>query len=446
MTLFWIISAAMIAAALLLLAPPLLRRYEAARDDTEQLNVEIAREHLAELTKQRDLGELSDEEFEQARKDLEIALANDLAGTATEAPRAKGGGGLVALVASAILIPALAISMYLEIGSPGHITSPPGTQMAAGHGGELPPIGELAATLRERLEANPDNAEGWFLLGRTYMRIDDYAQAADAFGRVVDLMPEEPAALLSLADAMTMRDGMRTGPEARELLQKALEIQPDSVTALWMLGNAAYDEGDRAQALAYWERAYPLLAGEPQMQAEMGQRIIAAGGRIPASAATLPPIMPTAVAPGPVSTPAPGGQTPSTAATGAPGGDGMAGATGGGAAIDVEVALSPSLLDQAAPGDTVFVLARAESGPPMPLAVARHSVAELPLAITLTDAMAMMPAMKLSSFPRVRVTAKISKSGTAETRAGDLLAADVVVDTASPPASVQLLIDEVAQP
>jgi cytochrome c-type biogenesis protein CcmH len=60
--------------------------------------------------------------------------------------------------------------------------------------------------------------------------------------------------------------------------------------------------------------------------------------------------------------------------------------------------------------------------------------------------MAMMPAMKLSSFPRVRVTAKVSKSGTAETRAGDLLAADVVVDTASPPGSVQLLIDQVAQP
>lgn len=437
MTLFWIISAAMIGAALLLLAPTLLRRYEAAKDDTEQLNVGIAREHLAELTKQRDLGELSDEEFEQARKDLEIALANDLAGTAGQPTRAGRGGGWLALVASVVLIPAMAISMYLEIGSPDLITSPPQAQVAAGHDGDLPPISELAATLRQRLEENPDNAEGWFLLGRTYMRIQDYAQAADAFGRVVELLPEEPAALLSLADALTMRDGMRTGPEALALLEKAIEIQPDSVTALWMLGNSAYDEGDSAKALEYWTRAYPLLAGEPQMQAELGQRIVAAGGTVPASPATLPPIMPTTSSPPP---PAPArateAATPADAVTDAE----------SGAAIDVEVALSPSLLDQAAPGDTVFVLARAESGPPMPLAVARHTVAELPLAVTLTDAMAMMPAMKLSSFPRVRVSAKISKSGNAATQAGDLLAADVVVDTEAPPASVQLLINEVAEP
>jgi cytochrome c-type biogenesis protein CcmH len=347
MTLFWIISAAMIAAALLLLAPTLLRRYEAAQDNTEQLNVGIAREHLAELTKQRDLGELSDEEFEQARKDLEIALANDLAGTADETPQAKGGGGIVALVASGILIPALAVFMYLEIGSPSLITSPPGTQVAAGHGGDLPPIGELAATLRERLEENPDSAEGWFLLGRTYMRIDDFAQAADAFGRVVDLLPEEPAALLSLADALTMRDGMRTGPEALELLEKALELQPDNVTALWMLGNAAYDADDTAKALDYWQRAYPLLAGEPQMQAEMAQRIIAAGGTVPATAATLPPIMPTAVTPAPAATPAPAGDTASADETG---GQVDTLADEGGAAIAVEVALSPSLLEQAAPG------------------------------------------------------------------------------------------------
>jgi cytochrome c-type biogenesis protein CcmH len=411
----------------------LLRRYEAAQDDTEQLNVGIAREHLAELTKQRDLGELSDEEFEQARKDLEIALANDLAGTADQSTRAARGGGWLALVASVVLIPALAVSMYLEIGSPDLITAPPRTQVAAGHGGDLPPITELAATLRERLEEDPDNAEGWFLLGRTYMRIQDYPRAADAFGRVVALLPEEPAALLSLADALTMRDGMRTGPEALALLEKAVEIQPESVTALWMLGNAAYDADDAAKAVEYWTRAYPLLAGEPQMQAELGQRIAAAGGTVPESPATLPPIMPTA-SPPPAATPAP-------AAGSSPAPDPAA---EGGAAIDVEVALSPALLDRAAPGDTVFVLARAESGPPMPLAVARHTVAELPLAVTLTDAMAMMPAMKLSSFPRVRVTAKISKSGNAATQAGDLLAADVIVDTDSPPATVQLLINDVA--
>jgi cytochrome c-type biogenesis protein CcmH len=121
------------------------------------------------------------------------------------------------------------------------------------------------------------------------------------------------------------------------------------------------------------------------------------------------------------------------------------GASEDGDGILVQVALSPALLEQAAPTDTVFVLARAENGPPMPLAVARHTVDDLPLDVRLTDAMAMMPAMTLSSFPRVEVIARVSKSGQAATQAGDLFAAGQVVDSADPPAAVQLLIDQVAE-
>jgi cytochrome c-type biogenesis protein CcmH len=116
-----------------------------------------------------------------------------------------------------------------------------------------------------------------------------------------------------------------------------------------------------------------------------------------------------------------------------------------GAAIVVEVALAPSLMEQASPTDTLFVLARAESGPPMPLAVARQQVSDLPIKVTLTDAMAMMPAMRLSSFPRVKVSARISKSGQAASKPGDLTAGDVVVESGNPPDSVQLLINRVVE-
>ncbi len=433
MTLFWILSAAMIIVALALLAPTLLRKSAAGDETTEQqFNVEIAREHLAELVKQKDSGELSDEEFIQARKDIELALAEDLSGKADTAPTA-GSGGRWAFIAAAVIIPAITLPVYLEIGSPGLIERPPiQAQAPGGHGeGELPPIGDLAQQLRERMEANPENAEGWFLLGRTYMRLQDYAGAVYAFEKVVDLLPDQAAGLLSLADALAMQNGRVVPDRAVELLQKALGLDPDSVTALWLLGNAAADRGQNSTALEYWNRAYPLLDGEPSMQAELGQMISTAGGTPPPSRAQLPAIAPAAVSAAPASDIADGGPAPA--------------ATGDGAAVTVEVALAPHLMEQAAPTDTVFVLARAETGPPMPLAVSRHRVSELPLRVTLTDAMAMMPAMKLSSFPRVKVSARISKSGQAGRQPGDLAAGDVVVDNANPPDSVQLLIDSVVE-
>jgi cytochrome c-type biogenesis protein CcmH len=202
MTLFWIISAAMIIAALVFIAPPLLRKHAAAVDATETLNVEIARERLDELVKQRDSGDISDEEFEQAKRDLELALAEDLQTSAAPQPRQTTGDGRVALLISALLIPLITIPLYFEIGSP-QLIAPTQTAAATsphgGDAGQLPPMSELAEELRKRMLQNPDNAEGWFLLGRTYMRLQDYGDAVEAFERVVDLLPEEPAGLLSLA-------------------------------------------------------------------------------------------------------------------------------------------------------------------------------------------------------------------------------------------------------
>jgi cytochrome c-type biogenesis protein CcmH len=429
MTLFWILSAAMIVAAIVLMAPTLLKKQRAEDDNTQALNVEIARERLAELQKTRDAGELSEEEYQQGKQDLELALAQDL-DDQPPPQEAPSGGGKGALIAAVLLIPLITIPMYFEIGSPGLIEGGP-QQVVGTHGGDtLPPIDVLAEQLRERMEANPDNAEGWFLLGRTYMRIEKYGPAAEAYEQFVRLMPDEPAGMLSLADALIMRDGT-TDTRAMGLLEKALNQDPQNITALWLLGNAAYDNGAKSGAVHYWQRAYPLLAAEPAMQAELGRRITEAGGELPANPAELPPIMPTAQA-----APTASAQEPTGAAPGASeDGDG----------ILVQVALSPALLEQAAPTDTVFVLARAENGPPMPLAVARHTVDDLPLDVRLTDAMAMMPAMTLSSFPRVEVIARVSKSGQAATQAGDLFAAGQVVDSADPPAAVQLLIDQVAE-
>lgn len=433
MTLFWMITAGMILATLALLAPTLLRKLPARSDTTEQLNVAIARERLAELVKQRDAGELSDEEFAQARRDLELALAEDLGETATAEPARTAHQARWALPASALLIVAITVPVYVQIGNPGLIDPSSGdTQVAEGHGGsgETPPIDELVEQLRARLEAKPSDVEDWYLLGRTYMSLRQYVDAVYAFEHAVELAPNELSALLPLVDALVRRDNGQLSARTVELLERVRSINPDSITALWLLGKAAADNGDLSQALAHWQRAFPLLGEQPEMQQELAGLIRRAGGEPPETVGDLPSIMATA---------------PGAARSKPPTTDAAPAAAAEDAAIVVEVALTPALMEQVTETDTVFVLARAESGPSMPLAVARHQAGELPLRVTLTDAMAMMPALKLSAFDRVTVSAKVSKSGQPRTQPGDMLAGDRLVETGNPPGSVQLVIDRVVE-
>ncbi len=109
--------------------------------------------------------------------------------------------------------------------------------------------------------------------------------------------------------------------------------------------------------------------------------------------------------------------------------------------LTVNVALDPKLKDKLDPDATLFVYARAASGPPMPLAIQRIKASQLPLTVTLDDSMGMLPTMKLSMFPQVVVGARISKSGNAMAQSGDLqhLSAPLDVHRTEP---VDLTIDQ----
>jgi cytochrome c-type biogenesis protein CcmH len=155
---------------------------------------------------------------------------------------------------------------------------------------------------------------------------------------------------------------------------------------LGMLGIASFENGDYAGAANYWEQLLPMLPPESQ-NAEMIKQGIA---QARAMAGDSPAV-------------APADESPPVAA---------------GVSLTVAVSLSDSL--PADPNASVFVFARAISGPPMPLAVARLRVADLPAVVTLDDSMAMTPALKLSSFERVEVVARVSKRGIANRGSGDL--------------------------
>jgi cytochrome c-type biogenesis protein CcmH len=118
-------------------------------------------------------------------------------------------------------------------------------------------------------------------------------------------------------------------------------------------------------------------------------------------------------------------------------------ASGGGARIKLQVDISPELKAKAGPDTTVFVYAKAMQGPPMPLAVRKLQLGDLPVTLTLSDDDAMLPSMKLSSFDQVIVGARVSSSGNPVAQSGDFYTELEAVDSANPPAQINLTIDQI---
>lgn len=413
--LFWLLVAGMLAVALFFLLPVLLRGQGAILDSTEGQNLQLARDRLRELDEERDAGRLTDEELQQARQELEQQLATDLSTGAATKQTARPGRVMPAVVL--IVLPLLAILIYQYLGDPAALQDQPENtvqNMPAGHpalteGASQPSVDAMVARLAERLDQQPDDPQGWFMLGRSYMALERYPEAVQAFERLQQLVGDDPEVLVSYADALGMMQGGRLSGRPLELIEQALAMQPDHPTGQWLAGMAYREQGKYQQAIDHWQRAKQLLQADAGAQAEL-QNLIAstrqqAGLAVPADsqpAEAMPAIM--------------------------------------AARITVTVELDPALKEQVSAEDTVFILARAISGPPMPLAVARKQVKDLPLTVTLDDAMAMMPAMRLSKFPEVSVVARVSRSGTPQAQSGDLEGVVTPVRPARQP-TVQVRID-----
>jgi len=417
MMLFWIISAAMILAALAMLAPTLLRKRQSESMDRDQQNVVIARERLAELESEKASGVLTAEQFEQAKGELEQSLLRDLDEHGQEVvQRESAASGRLAIAAIVLLVPAITLGLYAFLGSPQMVVPvDQRTAHAAAGQGEMPSVEEMLGVLVARLKETPEDSDGWFLLGRTYMAMNKYAKAAGAFEKLHQLVGEEPVVLLAWADAAAMsRQGDLSGRPA-ELIRRAVILAPDNQTALWLGGMVEEQAGNHQLAIDYWERLLPQLQDEPESLARINSLLATARGQAG---------MPAAAEKGAVQV-----QTPSSVSADSSG-------------VRVRVALAAELLGKVGPEEVLFIYAKALQGPKMPLAAARHKVKDLPLELTLDDSSAMTPAMKLSNFEQVVVGARISRSGDPIAQSGDLkgevspvgvgAAVDIVIDSRVP--------------
>jgi cytochrome c-type biogenesis protein CcmH len=385
MTLFWLAGAALALAVLAWLLRPLFRRRIAGAPSRNAANLAVYRDQLRELQADRDAGTLAPEDYERARAELEARLLSDVKEGDTEPARRPGRAAAWAVGAA---VPLFAVAVYLAVGNPSAID--PHAQVEA-----------MVERLASRMKHNPEDVEGWKLLGRSYAAMGRYDASAEAYARAAVRAPRDAQLLADFADVLAMARGQSLQGEPEQLVLRALEIEPANLKALALAGTAAFERKDFAGAARIWERM--LAHVEPGSEDERSIRQNVAEARSLA-----------------------GEKTPDVA--------------GG---VQGTVTLSEKLKEKAAPDDTVYVFARAAEGPPMPLAVARVRVRDLPYRFRLDDSMAMTPAMKLSSFPRVVVGARVSKSGSATAQPGDLQGASVPV--ANDATAVAVVIDSLVR-
>ncbi len=283
MTTFTIIAAVMILLALAMLAPALLRKRQLAASDRDQQNVIIARERLEEMELELAAGKISQEEFDQAKIELEQALLQDL--EQEDGPeQISSGSGKLTLAGIAVALPVLAVVMYLYLGTPAMVEFDPAKQ-ATQQQGEMPSVEEMLVSIKKRLKQKPDDTEGWFLLGRTYMMLEQHANAAKAFETLLKLSGEDPAVMLALADAVTMvQEGNMRGRPA-ELISKSLKLAPESQTALWLGGLLESQQGNFAQAINHWKKLESMLEDEPKALERVRAMISMVEGKAASAAA-----------------------------------------------------------------------------------------------------------------------------------------------------------------
>ena len=391
--LFFVIVGVLILIAFLFVLPPLWRKQTVQEIyDIDQRNILIAQHRLQELKDNKLKGDLTEEQYNEQLADLEQALSDDLDIKSQVTPLYNQGRWVVFVVV--LTIPLLASWLYADLGNYPAVSH--SAEMAADPDKlKFAEINKMVTRLAEKMQNNPDDAQGWLMLGRSYTAMEEFPKAVEALANAYRLLGDKPEVMLLYADALAyVNDKNLTGKPA-ELVFKALALEPDNMNALWLGGMAKAQQGDTVEAAKLWKKLESLLPAGSDSQKEVQDLLSKLASESPEAMAIDQ------------------SQTTQTAKV-----PDSANST---ATIKVEVSLTPGLQNKYKATDTVFIYAQAVSGPKMPLAIVRKQVSDLPLTVSLDDTLAMMPTMRLSNFSQVRLLARISKSGNAIAQPDDLI-------------------------
>jgi len=320
-----------------------------------------------------------------------------------------------------LMVPLLGILMYQSIGTPEALNLPPvsaaqqSAQQQSAHSDQQGQMDELVASLQQRMSENPDDPEGWLILGRSLKTMQRYDEAQTALSNANRLVPDNPSIMVELAETMLFTSGSPDiSSEARQLIESALEIDPNQQKGLWIMGMAFAQEGDDTQAIVSWEKLRELLdpASGPfdavTQQIEMAQ--IRLGQEVPERADAAPTQQPVQSMP-PVAKPP------------------VADTASGGFGIPASISIDEGLAGSFPASATLFIFIHPAGAAGMPLAVKRLAPRGFPMSLTFTDADLLQPGGSLQAFDLLDISARISMTGIANISSGDIQANRVTVNT-----------------
>jgi len=268
MLIFWTMAALMVLLALWFVLPPLLQAKEKqSRDEVRSANLSIYQDQNQELEADLKNGLIDEEHYQREKDELERRLLEDVKAASTQSSSNHSSPmtrrfayGLAAA------IPITAVALYFAVGNPKALTpttpTPTNTTAPANQqGGMMTPqqIEANVGKLSKRLEANPNDAQGWTMLGHSYMVLERFSDAASAYGRATALNANDANLWADYAEALALANGQRVAGKPLEAANRALQLDPKNEKALALAGTAAFQANDYQKAIEYWQRLLPLL-------------------------------------------------------------------------------------------------------------------------------------------------------------------------------------------
>lgn len=379
-------------------------------------NIRIYKERLAELNAEARAGNLSEQDLSKLTRELQHSLLSDADGEVMPAVRVRFGRSQKSILALiVVLLPVAAGGLYYQYGSAQALQLSLEGPTSPFADGRMPSVEEAIALLNEQLAQQPDNPEGWYVLATTYMNQGVFRKGAESFAKTLQYLPatapQYAAVMGQYAQALYFANNGQIDSAVRQQIERTLDIDPQEVTALGLLGIDAFEQQRYRQAIELWEKA--LVNASPQIKPTLQQGIQQARAAL------------------------------SEAVTGDAGDTGDAGA-GDAVAVPIELQLDPALRDRVAPTDPVFIFARSTNAP-MPIAAIKLTVADLPARVTLDDSHLLVPGQSLADFSLLLVGARVARSGQPGAQPGDIQAPAVRVTVGPESEPLRLVMGQIVE-